>query len=1319
MPARENLPVADPAAAPARDACATPAPATFRVAYRPSPFRLDRHLVDIPYGPTLAEVVARLIPDPDLRRYAAVGVRGEPVPAEWWPRLRVKPGQTVSLAVLPQGGGGLLRILATAVVIAAAIAVTIALPGIGGALLGAAISMGGMMAINALIPPPLPDLGGAKQKSATYSLTGASNQARPWQPVPRLFGRHRIVPALGADTFVDIQGDEQWLVCLFCWGYGPLQVDTLKIGDTPLASFDNQSTEFVDGSSLTPPTFQLYPSVAVTATFQAELTKVDGYVTRTTALQADSAVVEITFPGGMIIFSKKTGDEIHEHIFFTMQYSPVGQNTWTDTGGFDVDAKTASVVRRTFTIQFPSRGQYDVRIKRNSDDDDNGVDHLSASYWTALRSRTSDPPVSIGGVAFTSLRIKASHELSGSIQDFSGIATSVAPDWDATSGTWIARATRNPASLLRLLLQGHGAYQVYLDSEVDLAALEDWHEFCDAQDFTCDYVLDSEVTLWEAARIICAAGRASPTRASGLWSVLIDRPQTTPAALLTPRNVKGFQGSRTFVDMPHALRVQFVDGNNDFQTDERLVYADGYGDQGMVANDATLTLASKFQQWQVPGATSADQVYRLARYHLACAKLQPETYTFDCDWEWLTFQRGDLIHAMHDAPEWGTAAGRVTAVGFSGQPAAWKDGSAAAAGWTDAAGTPATWITFAGGVGTLAYLDIDETVQMDPGSSFVVQVRYAATNTAAVWPITTAAGGTTRLSIAAGTVVPPSAAPSVGDLVVVGVLGRHVTPLLVKGVSPASDLAAKVTCIPYFDAVYTADTEAIPPWDANITPPVGTAVPIITRLRSDEAALSRDADGSVHLEILVSLYDDGSRPLTSITAVQVEYRVVGSGAPFRTVTGANDATEIAIPSVTADLTYEVAARYLLDGGKAGRWCPLQQHTVSGALIPPQDVTTIYLAGDRVQWVYVAPPDFAGFRVRTTTQAGQVWDDALPVSDGLYTVDYVLLSELPDQAVEVLVKGETTAGPTVQSINAGRLAVTGVPRLKAIDLFSEDIAAEGFPSADVLAPAEVVYTNNSGQVVSYTNSNGRAVAFLSGDSVSSGGGYEVVNGGLQSIDGSAWLSPATGPWLSPPNDPWLAGAFGQFTYVFQYACPAGTLPSDRIRLDYTAEGEIFILVRWADGAVVRFADDDPMPERGVPLPPRWVPMNALPGPGASNPFVPWRNGVRPIAGDVLEFEIIGHGGGAVRPRITALKVVVEADLRTAVFGDVSIQRGGTQVVLPAGYRVVDWVHVTLQLPSSAARFGIADKHAAGGPVITGYDAAGQPVGFTGDVTVGYA
>jgi hypothetical protein len=187
-----------------------------------------------------------------------------------WATTRPRAGRRVTVRAIPTGGGGgdrnkTLRLVLMVVVLIIAAVVTwgvgaalagtafAAYGGVAGALAGGIVSAAGMMAVNALLPPPKPRMRDTTSSatSPTYSLTGTRNQLAPYQPVPRVYGRHRLFPPLAAYPVTWGSGNTNSLSQLFTCGYGPLVIEDIRIGETPIGHYEQVTLEVRGGGTET------------------------------------------------------------------------------------------------------------------------------------------------------------------------------------------------------------------------------------------------------------------------------------------------------------------------------------------------------------------------------------------------------------------------------------------------------------------------------------------------------------------------------------------------------------------------------------------------------------------------------------------------------------------------------------------------------------------------------------------------------------------------------------------------------------------------------------------------------------------------------------------------------------------------------------------------------------------------------------------------------------------------------------------------------------------------------------------------------------
>lgn len=166
-----------------------------------------------------------------------------------WEFVRARANdEIVFVCALQRDGDGGKNILRTVALIGLAIGAAVIAPAltpgilsgaIGGiaatALIQAGIVVGGAFLLSVLLPvtPATSDAATAsgQQVSPTYSIDAQGNQARLFQPIPRLYGRHKIFPDFVAQPYTMFIGHEQFLFQTFGLGLGSYDVEKVSIGD--------------------------------------------------------------------------------------------------------------------------------------------------------------------------------------------------------------------------------------------------------------------------------------------------------------------------------------------------------------------------------------------------------------------------------------------------------------------------------------------------------------------------------------------------------------------------------------------------------------------------------------------------------------------------------------------------------------------------------------------------------------------------------------------------------------------------------------------------------------------------------------------------------------------------------------------------------------------------------------------------------------------------------------------------------------------------------------------------------------------------------
>jgi hypothetical protein len=629
---------------------------------------------------------------------------------------------------------------------------------------------------------------------------------------------------------------------------------------------------------------------------------------------------------------------------------------------------TQNRVRRTLSWEV-DRGQYEVRVRRITPTiSGNGV--LQQLVWTALRTIRHEYPINKDCLAIIAIRIKASGQLNGVIDQLSCRARSIGLDYDADSDAWIQRVTSNPASLYRLALQGkaNGRRSEFTDAGIDIDELEYWHGLNVSRGLEFNAVIEQRRTLFQILASIASAGRASFTMKDSLFSVVIDEEKSTPVQHLTPRNTRGLTGDKVFPKIPHALRVQFVNKEQGYQQDERIVLDDGYQFNGVDAfgdPGGALPEATRFESISFYGTTSPDEAWKHGRYHLAVMRLRPERISLDMDIENIACHRGDLVLLTHDVPLVGIGSARIVERE--------TDGS-----------------------GDLLKLYLDDELTFGAGS-YQIRVRREDGSTE-IHPITVAAGTTSVVELTTPIAPPAGDWPEIGSLVLAGEVDSESIEMLVDQIQPSSDLSAKLTLVPHSPAIHDADTGTIPDFDSGITQPPGEQnapdAPTVLTIASDSSVLSVNPDGTVDPKIVLSV---GNAPSTNPPAVEYELlyrRQAGTGETSVSYTSvpsvpASDGV-FTIPGVVVGRTYEIRVRSIDADGRFSTYTDTT-HTVAGWDLAPDALASFDLSelGDstrRFSWAYASTaPNIHGVEIRFGSTDAVSWDDLIPITSSIIAV----------------------------------------------------------------------------------------------------------------------------------------------------------------------------------------------------------------------------------------------------------------------------------------------------------------------------------------------
>lgn len=433
-----------------------------------------------------------------------------------------------------------------------------------------------------------------------------------------------------------------------------------------------------------------------------------------------------------------------------------------------ISNKTQKPFNASLVLQWQAPGEFEFRFSRlTADSDDRYVS--DDVYFASIRSIKKISPIAPEKPhTIVEMRILANDQLSGAVNNFTAIATSILPVWNGRS--YSMQPTRNPAWIYLDVLRGTAAVKPVAESRIDVNSFVEWAAWCDSPSLNapdkpkaqCDMVVSGNTTTWDILKTVSATGDATPATRSGKHSISIDKEKSYPVQMFTPRNSSGFTSTKTFYTRPDALRVQFIDPSQEWQQREIIVYDDGFNESN----------AKNFETLSLIGITNYHHAYRVGRRSLAQAKLRPETFTITVGMEHILATRGDMVRLAYDIPKIGNGWARVKKV----------------LGQNITIDEQITNIK----IGDYLRIRVDHHLQVDlivvdalDDQTFVVE------------------GDTSNIQN--------------NMLAVYGSMEKMSMDCLVKAIKPGYDLTAQVDLVPYAPEIYRAEVDEIPDYDPLIT----------------------------------------------------------------------------------------------------------------------------------------------------------------------------------------------------------------------------------------------------------------------------------------------------------------------------------------------------------------------------------------------------------------------------------------------------------------------------------------------------------------------
>ncbi|KTR07328.1 hypothetical protein NS365_04530 [Aureimonas ureilytica] len=957
---------------------------TVRVLVARHPFRATRQEHKAPAGLSVTEIVAHVQAEEGLTAAASgmvASIDGHAIARDRWSRVRPKTGATLVLRAAPADpiSAALASLVATISSAAAGVSAFLGGLGIAGKIIGLGLSLAANFVLNALFAARPAELEKQPDKKPSYSLTGSRNQGAPWEAIPVVYGQHRMTPFFAAPPYTETVGEDQYLRCLFCLGYGPREITDIKIGETPLSSFQDYDLEVRQGFPGEPP-ITLYPSQVIEEALSVDLSSDSDWQRRVTATDVTGISFDVVFPNG-VYWLQKEGKRQPLPIHIEARYRVVGTQDWSPAPAILEYIKSSDTVRRSIYIAV-AQGQYEFEIKRIDPDEIPGLEKetiVKTAVWTTLRGLRPGQPVTYGKpLALIAVRIRATSQLNGQLDTLNALVTAILP----SVNTDALVHTRSPADAFLDVLRGPANARPVPLELIDRERLQQWDAYCAAQGFRYDHVRLSAVSVWDALLDICAAGRAMPLWRDGRWSVIWDDLASDVVQMFTPANSWGFEARVEYREPVHAWRVRFVNREKGYVEDERIVYDDGYG-------PANATL---FEGIEFPGVTDPATIWRHGRFHIAQLRLRPATYTLNVDFEHLVCTRGDRVRVGHDVLQLGLAWGRVTAV----------DGARNRVTLSESIvlGSASYRLRFRLRDGAQRIRDVDSIVG---GEGRVVQLA--------------ADGG---------------AMPEVGDLFALGELTTETAVYRILSIEAQGDLSARVTLVDDAPAIGQADRGAIPAFSSPVQAPIDLYHLPPRSVVWQEVFLPQEG-GELTAALRLSWLPPARGDVERHEVEFISHSLAdGRWRPGPTaITPINTVT---IPGLEPNV-YGARVRAIFADGRISRWEETEAIDLRSLFLPPPDVTDLRIdalgPASTLRWTPVADPSVTFYEVRFSASGDDRWNLAVPLNERAQPG-----VQVPTRAGTYLVKAGRANGSRSANSSAVRSSISALDNLNVVEVIED-------------------------------------------------------------------------------------------------------------------------------------------------------------------------------------------------------------------------------------------------------------------------------------------
>lgn len=534
-----------------------------------------------------------------------------------------------------------------------------------------------------------------------HFILGPEYEGGPVNNLWRPFGAIGIIVGYG----YTINENTERLTSIFNFGLGDLSINDLKVGSTPLDSFNSWTKDESvvpsgqgDRTELTGYTSETwsgdkYPTAVATVEGgkleQNDAVENDGWVEREGP--SGAPYVQIDIAGRL--FRQGGGGVESLSCDFEVEYQAVGSATWTAFAFSPITITNGdtTAVRNTYAGS-PGVDVSKIRVRRTTPD---SIDANSISEMEFLRAKWFRVDIALYPAQHRlGLIIKATGQLNGRIDRLSALAkakhwkwasgapwtSSLMPGDDAAPWTWTE--TTNPAWLFLYYSRGgflnptaepdYLGLQGWLDrpdpsngprlfgagltnDRIDYASIVAWGQWCDSMGLSCRMVIDTQRRAGDVLDDIAAAGRARKTWATGRLGVWWEAAGQPFVAAFGMSNIiaGSFKIAYDAEDAVDEYALDYTRSDDDYNGD--TVYAAVPGAPQLADQRTERAVASmpRAEAQRLVNLLAASQYYHRRRI------------TWEAALEGLAVQTGDVVALAHDLTRW-AYSGRLISLTVSG-----------------------------------------------------------------------------------------------------------------------------------------------------------------------------------------------------------------------------------------------------------------------------------------------------------------------------------------------------------------------------------------------------------------------------------------------------------------------------------------------------------------------------------------------------------------------------------------------------------------------------------------------------------------------------